>query len=283
MIKAIVLDVDGVIVGTRQGHNFPHPSSAVSHALRTIKKNGISVSFLSAKTAFSIAENVKRVGIEGIHVADGGAVLFNPMQNSVVQVHSVPKDEIAHVVADLPDFAVVYLFTSKNYYVRTSQCNDPLVPLYIPIVEREPVVVDSFDQTITQNRFSKVNIYVQTSEQKTQINNILQKTEKLSWAWASNPKLPGYLVCVITAAGVSKRAGVEALATRLNVTLDTILAVGDTMHDWEFIQICGYKGIMANATEELKGVVDFKAHHTFLGGHVDEDGVLNIFRHFNLI
>ena len=48
-IKALILDIDGVIVGQKKGFNSPHPHESVILALKKIKKNGTSISLCKQK------------------------------------------------------------------------------------------------------------------------------------------------------------------------------------------------------------------------------------------
>lgn len=43
MIKAIIADVDGVIVGNRRGVNFPLPNKVVMQKLKDLHKKGIPI------------------------------------------------------------------------------------------------------------------------------------------------------------------------------------------------------------------------------------------------
>jgi len=46
MIKAIILDVDGVIVGEKIGFNSPYPHPDVINRLKKIRQKGISLVFV---------------------------------------------------------------------------------------------------------------------------------------------------------------------------------------------------------------------------------------------
>lgn len=283
MIRAVVLDVDGVIVGTKSGVNFPNPSDRVSNVLKQLNESGIAVSFLSAKTAFAVANNIKSAGIDSIHISDGGAVLYNPIQNKIFHELTVAPSDIRTLLASLTPEVYIHLFSANGCYVEEKHFSNPFTQVYTKVVARTPTAVKSFSQVVDTEHITKINVYAFSDRERKQLDSTIKKLNiQISFSWASNPSLPGY-VCVITAKGVSKRSGVEALAGQLGIGLHEILAVGDTAHDWDFISVCGYKGIMGNATEELKAKANFDEEHTFLGGHVDEDGILDILKHFKLI
>src|SRR3989344_1298561 len=102
MIKAVVLDIDGVVVGTKKGINFPNPAPRVSQALRKVHDSGVPVVFITAKTSFAASENIKYVGIDNPHIADSGAVLFNPIREKILEVKSIASTDVHHVLSALP-------------------------------------------------------------------------------------------------------------------------------------------------------------------------------------
>lgn len=81
--------------------------------------------------------------------------------------------------------------------------------------------------------------------------------------------------------GISKKEAAEEIIGYENLTGDEMLGVGDSTSDWQFIQLCTYKGAMGNASQELKDLVD-QTEEGFIGKNVDENGVLDIFKHFSL-
>lgn len=283
MIKAIVLDIDGVIVGTKEGQNFPHPSQKVSSALRKIHDKGIPVSFLTAKPAFAAAENIKAVGIDNPHIADGGATVFNPIRNQIIQSNAIPTDTIVQLLRSLPNNTNVDLFSSDGYYHQASLKNE-FTMLYTNFVGRAPVFTDDLEAVAKKERITKINIIAFNDKEKEMLNDIVKNSSKsYSFNWSSNPYLKPARILVVTAKGSSKRSGVEVLANYLNVPFDDILGIGDTLHDWDFLEICGYKAAMENATQELKEKINLRDPQHVIGGHVDEDGILDVFKYFKLL
>ncbi len=281
MIKAIVLDIDGVIVGNNVGVNFPQPSKKVSETIRKIHDKGIPVCFLSGKPSFAAAENIKTVGIDNPHIADGGAVIFNPIQNDIIHVSSLPTEEIRRILKDL-EGTYLCLFTTEGYYLREDLENN-FTKKYSQFAGKSPKLISAFDSVLQEN-ITKINIYAFDDNDKKRIESIVNKHKNLKHSnWSTNPIIDPVQVMVITSKNVSKRDGVKYLAKYLNVSLGEVLGVGDTMHDWEFLEICGYKGVMKNASDQLKEMIDLDDSQSYVGGHVNEDGIINIFEYFELI
>ncbi len=283
MIKAIILDIDGVIVGNQEGINFPHPSKKVSAILRKIHDSGIPVSFLTGKPTFAAAGNIKAVGIDNPHIADGGATVFNPIQNQIIHSENIDKKDILNLLEKLPEKTYLNLFSTKNYYLDKSQENE-FTKTYSKFVGLYPNLVNDFEEVINSEPIPKINIYAFDEKEKEKIDkSIKNSSDSITFSWSTNPFISPVQVAVITNKKASKRSGVKYLAKYLEVSLENVLGVGDTIHDWDFIEICGYRGAMGNATAQLKEKINPNDSHEVIGGHVNDDGIIDIFKHFKLI
>jgi hydroxymethylpyrimidine pyrophosphatase-like HAD family hydrolase len=107
-------------------------------------------------------------------------------------------------------------------------------------------------------------------------------TDDASISWASQPAALPWRLGIITAKGISKAQGSQEVADYYHISVNELLGIGDSTADWQFIESCGYAAAMGNATDELKQLVLSKGDKSYIGGDVNENGVLQIFDHFNL-
>lgn len=283
-IKAVVLDIDGVVVGGIEGINFPHPSAKIKKALLKVRDGGVSVSFLSGKGTFAAAKNARAVGLNNAHISDGGATIFNSITGEIIESKAIGAETVRKLLAALPSNTYINIFTPQQYFLQRSLQNS-FTPKYSRIAMTEPTLIDNLDSIINKVLISKINIATFSDQEKNLISKITTPFEdRISFGWTRNPTLPGINVLIATALGVSKKSGVKSLAKHLGVSLDNVLAVGDNMHDWEFMEECGYRAAMGNASDELKRKIDLTdAEHQMIGGHVNVDGLIKIFEHFKLL
>ena len=117
------------------------------------------------------------------------------------------------------------------------------------------------------------------------ISKIFKPYDKeLILSWGIHPIALPLQFGIITSKGISKESGAKDIAKYYNLPFDEILGVGDTTSDWHFIKLCGYAAAMGNASNELKKLVSSKGkRHSYIGSSVDDNGIINIFKNFNLI
>jgi hydroxymethylpyrimidine pyrophosphatase-like HAD family hydrolase len=105
--------------------------------------------------------------------------------------------------------------------------------------------------------------------------------EDLFRAYTDSPALQGYQITRsvaavdITRVGVDKAFGVKKACLRLGVDVSQVLCIGDALNDVPMLEAVGFSACHANATNEVKEIVDFAA-----SGH-STVGMLEILRYFS--
>ncbi len=238
---------------------------------------------MSGKPTFAAWENISKIGIDNPHIADGGATIFNPFKSQIIHSTYLESENIHHLLDSLPKNTYVNLFTTKNYYLQNDSKND-FSEKYSGFLKQEPELVKDIKEIADREDIVKINVVAFDKEEKEAIEKSIKESNgEFNYSWSSAPALLPVKAMVVTNKKVSKRSGVKYLADYLKVDLENVLGVGDTIHDWDFIEICGYKGVMGNGTEELKEKLDKTDQRHFIGGHINEDGIIDIFKKFNLI
>ncbi len=291
MIRAVVLDVDGVIVGDREGVNFPYPHKEVIESLRKVRESGIYVSLCTGKPSFAIEKIIRDAHLNNLHIVDGGATGIDPIDKKISFQYTIDASKTTSLVHFyLHNNIYMEFYTSSEYFVLKEQALpagwqvNNLTELHSYVLQREPDFVDDADSFLNQKQIVKIFLIAKNDEQKEFITQTFAKKfgEDLAIGWTTNPNLKGWQLGLVTVKGVSKGKGVKDISKHLGVPLVNILGIGDTMHDWEFIRICGYGATMENASEKLKELV-LQKKHGFVGKSVSENGVIDVLRHFGLV
>lgn len=284
MKKAIILDVDGVIIGHKRGVNTPHPSAPVMEALRAIRKSGIPIALCTAKPAFGIEYEVKEAELDNPHIADGGGLLVDN-KGKVYEKYILETGLAKRIIGKLLEKNIyTEVYTEDDYYIQKNQKGD-ITEKHSFVLQREPQEVDSLIEFCDSNKVTKIMQVVADESWKPFGEDVFAPfKDEATMVWAVHPPILPLQFGIITAPGISKTQGAKSIARILDVPIENMLAVGDSTSDWKFISVCGYAGAMGNATDELKELVRSKGENRYrIGGNVDEDGLLDILNWYTQI
>lgn len=281
-IKGIILDVDGVIVGEKIGYNSPNPHIDVISKLKEIRDKGIPISLCTAKPHFSIGTIIKEAGLNNYHIADGGSVIINPINNKIVKKHIIDKTAVKEVLTMfIKNNIYTEFYTVDNYFIQKSQECD-ITPKHIHILQDNPIVVDDLIEESLNQEVTKIMPIALNEQDQIRVAELFEKMNTdLTLSWGIHPVANPLKFGIITAPGISKKQGAIEISKNTEVDLKDILAVGDSTSDWQFIELCGYGAAMGNASEKLKELVQTKGENNFfIGKDVDENGIIEILNYF---
>lgn len=279
MSKAIVLDVDGVIIGEKKGVNTPHPHMEVMRFLKNTRASGVPVILCTAKPAFAIEYEVKEAKLNNPHIADGGGLLVDN-QGNVYQKYTLNAELSKQIISHLLENNVyTEVYTADDYYIQSSQQCE-ITDQHTFVLQRKPQIVDSLISFCDHHEITKIMQVVQNESNKPFGEQVFTPfADKASMVWAVHPPILPLQFGIITAQGISKPDGVKQISDILQIPLDNMLAVGDSTSDWRFMSLCGYVGAMGNASDKLKELVRTKgAERYIIGDTVDNNGIINIIK-----
>jgi HAD superfamily hydrolase (TIGR01484 family) len=285
MIKAILLDIDGVIVGEKVGYNSPFPHPSVIEKIRTIHKNGIKIILCTGKPYYSITKIIADASLDNPHITDGGALTINPVTNTIVQKHVINKIIAFNLIKTFLDADMyVELYTPTEYIIQKSQYRDNLTPIHAQILQRPPKFVASLlEETQRQETIKILPIAINENDKARLIELYDPFEQETTLSFGIHPIANPHQFGLITAKNVSKKQAAIVTMNALNISLDECLGIGDSTSDWQFMDLCTYAAAPANATEQLKTLVLSKGvPKGYIGPSVDENGILDIFNHFLL-
>lgn len=283
MIKGIILDVDGVLVGNTPGFNFPDPHTDVINRLFEIRQKNIPVVLCTGKGNFGIESLVKSANLNNPHIADGGSLIVNPIEKRIIKsspLNSQISKEIVHVCIQNNVYLEVY--ATDTYYVQKSQENQSVTKKHAEVLQQNPMLPDSLEKEMENKEIVNMIAIADNEEDKKRVERIVAPFAKhVELVWTLHPALLPHQFYVITAKGVSKKTAAEEIFLQLNIPFSNVLGVGDTMSDWKFMQLCEYVGVMGNAPEALKQLARQKdANKFYIGGSVENNGILDICNYF---
>jgi HAD superfamily hydrolase (TIGR01484 family) len=283
MIRGIILDVDGVIVGGKPAFNFPIPHHDVINALRTLNQKGVSVSFCTAKPGFVIGKLVKQIGLDTIHISNGGSEIINHIQNKIVETHPLDRSSANKFVNEtLKQGLYTEVYTTNGYAIQKGTfCK--LTEINVSILDTKPQEVPSLETFVANNEIIKIMPAAFTNDQKSLIEKMMTSFPDLQLQWGANPMYAPTLFGVVTKKGITKKSGGIAISNHTGIPFTELLGVGDGLSDWEFIQLCTYTATVENADSKVKEHIKSRGKNGFIGASVDNNGILDIFKYYKLL
>ena len=257
---ALFFDIDGTLVSFKT-HQIP-PSTIF--ALTQAKANGHKV-FIATGRPPLIITNLGAIEhlIDG-YVTINGALCF--VNDKVVCCKNIPQEAAQWVVNDAQE---------KNYGLIVVGEKD------VAVLDPHGEVDRIFRQEIAVENLNKAKPIEEVMQQR-----ILQLTPFFSADYER--EFMAHIPCCtsgrwhpaftdVTAKGADKGEGILTMAHYMNLNPEYTMAFGDGGNDTSMIKTAGIGIAMGNALESLKQNADYTT------SSVDEDGILNALRHFNLI
>jgi len=283
-IQAIILDVDGVIIGEKIGFNSPDPHAEVLQAMREVSQSEIPIVLCTAKPAFAIGKIIENAGLRNFHIADGGGLVINPLNKEILSKHLISKAVAKKVVSKLlSENIYTEVYTPSEYVIQKSQLSS-ITKDHQQVLATQARAVDSLVEEIDSLEIIKIMPIAKNIEHKKIVDEILQKfSAEILISWGVHPVILPLQFGIVTAPGISKSVATLEIAKNLKIKMENVLGVGDSVSDWQFIEPCGYGVAMGNAHQELKELVASKKQNSFVAPSVDENGIIEAFRHFGLL
>lgn len=283
-IKAVIADVDGVMVGNVSGVNFPLPHTDVIMALQAIAAAGIPIVLCTAKFSFAIKKIVQLSGLNNPHITDGGALIINFIADTVLSKHTIEKDIVTQFTRlCLEQGIYLELCSAESYYMQASQVA-PFTEKRSHVLQKSPTIVDSLFSVAENQAVIKMLAFTEGQAEAEQLERIAQQLDKkIHFIWSHHPYLVPKNIGVITAPHVSKANAAREVIDSLGLSFNETLGIGDSQSDWNFMSLCHSVGTVG-PDEKLLTLAKTKGRgNYYLASSVDDHGMLEILKYFKVI
>ena len=218
-IKLIALDMDGTLVN-HEGEVSPENERAIQQA----KEKGIHVLLSTGRSLTRARDISDQLGRSSYLVTVNGGEIYD---HDYQLVDSTPLDtELVKHLWKLKQEHDVYFWSTTKQGLFNS---------------RNP-----FDQEIDAYNWLKFGYDIKDDEVRQVILDELMKNEALEITNSSPTNIE------INPAGVNKAAALVKVCKWLDLSMDQVMAVGDSMNDIAMIREAGLGVAMGNAQEEVK-------------------------------
>ncbi|KSU64301.1 phosphoglycolate phosphatase, TA0175-type [[Bacillus] enclensis] len=223
-IKLIALDMDGTLVN-HEGEVSPENEKAIQRA----KEKGIHVVLSTGRSLRNCRDISDQLGRSSYLITVNGGEIYDHEYNLVDSTHLDTK--LVKALWALKEKHDVYFWSSTTQGIFNTQ--------------------NPFDQEIDAYNWLKFGFDIQDDEVRKVVMDELLKNEALEITNSSPTNIE------INPAGVNKAAALVKVCERLDLSMEEVMAVGDSMNDIAMIRESGFGVAMGNAQEAVKEAADW--------------------------
>lgn len=254
-IKAILLDFDGTSLQKDQ----VFISVRNMHAIRKALEKGVYIIPSTGRNEDMIPPQIERDDRIRYYVTSGGARVVDHRNGEIIYKHVFSPEDSARLCR---------IFEKKNIYVEIAaegkiyiekDVARELHKYDIPshhvwfVEEKRYIEVDCPSQFFAENGIciEKINMYGVPEELQQQIYDEVEATVVAHITDPVGKNMQAF------PSDLDRSVGIRALMKKLNITMDEVMSIGDSILDADALKASGVGVAMGNAPDEIKAIADF--------------------------
>ena len=256
MIKAVFIDFDSTLYSHTKNCI---PDSAIE-AINKMRENNIKVYLCTGRSMCEMASfDLSKVNYDGF-IGDNGQTAYDH-DNNVIYDNPISGRLKQELITLFNNKKTTVLLNTKERLIANminQRALDTLSAVNSPI----PVIADYNDE-----KFYMSSVFYGDKNDWDQLFTLEDIANITYWHDGSVDVVPKY---------ADKAKGIEKIITSLEIKPEETAAFGDSDNDISMFDYCGLGIAMGNAMDTTKKVADY------ITDHIDENGLYNACKHFNL-
>lgn len=264
----LALDMDGTLLKSDKTI-----SPATLDALKALAAKGVALTVSTGRNLSEMADYPVLTSLMRYGILNSGAVIWDFQKNEPVFL-CLPKPELVRLAmreAERFDTMIHIHAVEETYALaeKIEQMPEYHMAVYQPMFRRRCTAVDDIDACAEQqmDKITKLCIYFRDTDTRELLRARLENEEgDLVYSEATSLE--------VTAPGVNKALGLEALCRVTGIPAEQCVVAGDGYNDLEILAAAGLAVAMGNANEQVKALCPVTVADN------DHDGIVELIRRF---
>ena len=271
MYKLVAIDLDGTML-----NSYGMVTEKTKQVIKNTIDKGTEVIIASGRPIDSIKTIAKEIGSENYFIAGNGALIYDIKKDEIIYEKFMNKQKVLEIIKICEENSIAYnIYTEKTiiakglkynvlYYYKENLKKEESKKTNITIVED----VYEYIKNLENEKFLKITV---CDETKSVFNSIIRKLrtvediEVLDVLHMSRKMIKQgtedvpieYYYTEISLKDVDKWSAIEYLTSKINISKDEIIAIGDNINDKQMIENAGVGIAMGQSTPVITEIADF--------------------------
>lgn len=247
-ITHIFLDVDGTLLG--QAHLI---DQEVVDTLQSLSEKGMTISLATGRPLFSSYDLFERLPFLSLSMFCSGSLLYDPNTGKTVWTESILPSQVSHLLqmGAAHDW-YVELYTPTEYFIEQL---GPLTVIHQFYLKKPPTVAKLQALTSRQDVIKGVVMFPRVLF-PSEMQDLQQRLPGLALGFAYGGAHPNITFMNVTSALADRKNAFHEFLTRLHLSPNQTLAIGDGPSDIPFLQMSSIGVAMGNASPEVKAAAN---------------------------
>jgi hypothetical protein len=238
-IALVVSDVDGTLLTKDKVL-----TEAAQRAVRRLEESGVGFTIVSSRPTIGMRFLIEPLQINLPLGSFNGSSIVDAQLNPIEQ-HLIPASAAKRCLEVLDEFGVdTWLFTNDKWLTDNAEAQYNAFEKRT--IKADPVIVEDFTPYL-----SAVCKIVGSSADAAHLQRCEAAMQKALGVQATVARSQSYYLD-ITPPGYDKGTFVQAMATRLGLSTDSVATIGDMQNDLAMFRKSGMSIAMGNATDDIK-------------------------------
>jgi hypothetical protein len=264
MYKLIALDLDGTVLTS----NIDVLSSTVE-AVAFARRQGIKVVIATGRIVGEAAQFAREIGASSAMITSGGAAISDPVNNVDIKEWTFPAETSAKIVGHLQNRPLsVMIYVGRHLYMTSYSDQQFTKSRRVEGYWSSRVIEDDIAGLIRRENLPVCKIFARGD-----INELAEAMCQFNCLPDIHITRSAEDNFEVMPAGVNKGTSLRLLAKVMGISMEQVIAIGDSDNDSDMLKACGMPVVMANGDDAVKKLA------RYLTSSNDEGGVAQAIYH----